>query len=107
MLQSYVLFEANSNNSVSRKGGLYSKIKGFQTNSTVLPEGEGVTATFLGYVGGEILEALKIIHRVPSVEGATATFLGNLKLKGKCKKINRKNAPDELSQCNNKKKQGG
>ncbi len=72
MFQSYVLFEDYSNNSGIEKGDQCSiGIK--PNNSTLFPEGEG----------------------------ATATFLDNITLTTKCKKINRKNAPNELSHCNN------
>ena len=103
MFQSKVLFEANTYNSGIRKGNTRSTgIKPF--NSTLLPEGEGITATCLGQCpsrGSIIITcSQKIIHRVPSVEEITATCLGNLFVFDSHKEINRKNAPNELSNCN-------
>jgi transposase-like protein len=76
-------------------------------NSALLAEGEGVTATCLGQrrsSGGKYIpRSLKVIHRVPSVEGATATCLDSFKLFTKYIKINRKNAPNGISPCNNNK----
>ncbi len=91
MFQPYVFFTHCSDYSGSREEDW-----AIMPNSALFPEGEGVTATSLGQRpswGGKF----SIIHRVPSVEGATATSLGILFLLRKCKEINRKNAPDELS----------
>lgn len=112
MFQPNVLFAHHSDYSSFGKGDWLGKKKvvlGQQlTNSTLFPEGEGVTATCLGQRpsrGGKYQSRnLKIIHRVPSVEGATATCLGILNIAKECKKINRKNAPNELSLFNNDKK---
>ena len=72
MFQSKVLFEANTYNSSIREGNQrLGGVKPF--NSTLFPEGEGVTAT----------------------------CLGNLFVFDRSKEINRKNAPNELSNCNN------
>ena len=103
MFQSYVLSQDNSNYRSFGKGDPCS-IRVQPLNSTLFPEGEGVTATSLGQrpsVGGKYLSRdLKIIHRVPSVEGATATSLGTLPIPDTRKEINRKNAPSGLSNCN-------
>jgi len=105
MFQSHVFFKDYSNNrSPGKRVG--NAIRDIALNSAVLAEEEGVTATFLGRPvrGGKYLTLLqKQIRRVPSVEGATATFLGNLNLSFKCIKINRKNAPNKISHCNNNK----
>jgi len=84
-------------------------IRLFHPHSSLLAEGERVTATSLDQrrsSGGKSIidHALKIIHRVPSVEGATATSLDSLNLMAKYQKINRKNAPNELSTFSNNKK---
>ncbi|NQY73884.1 MAG: hypothetical protein HRT90_03885 [Candidatus Margulisbacteria bacterium] len=106
MFQSKVLFEANTYNSGVREGNTRStEVKPF--NSTLFPEGEGVTATCLGQCPSKgsiiITSSQRIIHRVPSVEEITATCLGNLFVSDGCKEINRENAPNELSNCNNNK----
>ena len=115
MFQSNVLFQASPDNSIPGKRGLYSRKCTISSprlvNLLLLAEVEGVTATSLGHRpsgGGNYLfsRALKIIHRVPSVEGATATSLGNLTLLNKCKKINRKSAPDGVSLCFSVKNKG-
>lgn len=109
MFQSKVLFEAYTYNSGVREGNTRSAGVIF-LNSTLFPEGEGVKATCLGQCPsrGSILitRSLRLIHRVPSVEGVTATCLGNLLLIYGCKKINRKNAPNELSLVFKQKKEG-
>jgi hypothetical protein len=96
MLQPYVLFKAHSYYSGSRKRSLYSKIKGFRSNSTELAEGEEVPATCSGQVGCKISNPNILIHRVPSVEEAPATCSGSFKLAENSNEINRKNAPDGL-----------
>lgn len=106
MFQSKMLFEAYTYNSDIREGNSSSKgLKSF--NSTLFPEGEGVTATCLGqcpFRGSIIITRnLRIIHRVPPVEGATATCLGNLLVAYEYKEINRKNAPNELFLVSNQK----
>lgn len=108
MFQPYVLFKACSHHKDIGKGNA-SKRATFQINifnSPELAEGEGVTATSLGRPKGEIEGFFRLIHRVPSVEGATATSLGNFKLLRECKKINRKNTPNELFPVFNKQNQG-
>ena len=109
MFQSKVLFEANTYNSGVREGNTRStEVKPF--NSTLFPEGEGVTATCLGQCPSRgsiiISRSQRIIHRVPSVEGVTATCLGNLLVVDRHKEINRKNAPNELFLVSNYKNQG-
>ncbi len=102
MFQSYVFFKDYSNNRSSRKKDCIS-IRRAIFNSTALAEEEGVTATCLGRPvrDGKYLPLLqKVIRRVPSEEGATATCLGNRTIALKYIKINRKNAPNEVSQCN-------
>lgn len=103
MLQSNVLFEAYSYYSGIRERNPFSTgIK--HPNSTLLAEGEGVTATCLGQLpsrGGIIItRSLRIIHRVPSVKGVTATCLGTFLIIDKHIEIYRKNAPNRLSLCN-------
>lgn len=108
MFQPYVLFKACSHHKDIGKGNS-PRIISFQINifnSPELAEGEGVTATSLGRPKGEIEGLFRLIHRVPSVEGATATSLGNFKLIREGKKINRKNAPNELFPVFNKQNKG-
>lgn len=109
MLQSKMLFEANTYNSGVREGD--SRSVGVKSlNSTLFPEGEEVTATCLGQCPSRdsiiITRSLRIIHRAPSVEEVTATCLGNLFIIDGCKEINRKNAPNELFLVSNHKNQG-
>ncbi len=105
MFQPKMLFEAYTYNSGIRKGD--SRSAGVKSlNSTLSPEGGGVTATCLGYCpfrGSIIIHYLRIIHRAPSVEEVTATCLGALLVVDKRKKINRKNAPNELFLVSNQK----
>ena len=104
MLQPYVCSKNHSNHRKFRKGDQKRKAQDKQ-NLSALAEGEGVTATSLGFLANDY--KAKKIHRVPSVEGATATSLGNLSIVRKCKKINRKNAPDRVSPCSNNTNKGG
>src|SRR5262245_5344050 len=77
------------------------------TNSTLLAEAEESTANVLGQLssrGGKYTSLERglnfrkgLIHRVSSAEESTATVLGILTLDNRSKKINRKNAPDDLS----------
>lgn len=109
MFQSKVFFEANTHNSGVRGGNPCSK-RVRSLNSTLFPEGKGVTATCLGQCPSRgsiiISRSQRIIHRVPSVEGVTATCLGNLLVVDRHKEINRKNAPNELFLVSNYKNQG-
>jgi hypothetical protein len=99
MFQPKMLFEAYAYH--SRVGERDSRPKGIMyLNSTLFPEGEGVTATCLGQCPSRgiiiIASSRKIIHRAPSVEEVTATCLGSLFVSDECKEINRKSAPNEL-----------
>ena len=102
MFQSYVFSKNYSNNrSLAKRDRCLIKKAAF--NSALFAEGEGVTATCSDRPvrGGKRLTCWqKVIRRVPSVEGATATCSDSLNLFNKYIKINRKNAPSEISLCN-------
>lgn len=108
MFQSHVLFETYTYSSgFGERDPCSKRIK--HPNSTLFPEGERVTATSLGQrpSRGDILiisDLIRVIHRVPLVERVTATSLVTLLVLDRGKKINRKNAPNELFLVNNNKK---
>jgi hypothetical protein len=102
MFQSNVFFKDYSDDSRIRKRFRVTQVIIIQKsiNLLLLAEGKGVTATSFGQRpsgGGIKIHRFRKIHRVPSGEEATATSFGNFTLIKKHIKINRKNAPNELS----------